>query len=288
MVQGLLTEEPMAHIATRNWSERAAIGDKTAQLPITVFSNYGEIKLLVNNKEEYTSKVDTGTALLEVKLKEGNNLLAVYGKTKGGDWSLEDYTRVDVRLLPENLQESTPKTIAINCGTFVEYHDPQTDLIYRPDQVYQKGSYGYTKGEFLFTYSRIGTTAEIEGTIQDPIYQTALEKLEGYRVDVEDGRYEVLMKFAEINREDLQALINDIGIEADKNGEKKGQRVFSISINGEEVLTRLNLEDLVGKQAAADFKWTVDVRGGQGIQIDFKALSGPGMLNALKISKLDD
>ena len=120
---------------------------------------------------------------------------------------------------------------------------------------------GYTGGS---TYS---TTTSIGATSSPGLYQT--ERFASgtlhYQFSVPNGSYAVKLKFAEIYLT------------------QPGQRIFNVSINGQQVLTNFDIiTQAGGPNIAVDRQYTVNVTTGQ-VAIDFASLVNNGQINAIEI-----
>jgi len=76
------------------------------------------------------------------------------------------------------------------------------------DQIYQAGSYGYLGISGTFKTDEI-----IVGTNDQEIFQTERYKLFGYRIDVPNGHYQIVLHFAEIYHDKPGERLMDIKIE---------------------------------------------------------------------------
>jgi hypothetical protein len=95
-----------------------------------------------------------------------------------------------------------------------------------PDKIYRDG-YGYLGLSSTFT-----SDEAISGTDNQHIYQSERYQLYGYRVDVPNGDYEIILHFAEIYHD------------------RPGARIMNIKIEDKPVLNGLDIYDRVGKNAA--------------------------------------
>ena len=127
--------------------------------------------------------------------------------------------------------------IRVNCGG-TQYNDGTN--IWLADQAYTTGGWGYVNGT-------AGTTTDaINGTTYDTLYQserynTNLE----YRFTVPNGVYQVYLKFVEMY------------------WTSSGNRIFSVSIEGNQVISNLDIYALVGHDYAYDSgPFTVTVTDG--------------------------
>jgi len=139
--------------------------------------------------------------------------------------------------------------LRVNCGATGTFGDKRGNT-WEADQAYEKGGWGYVGGE---TVDR-GGSAQIAGTDLAYVFQTERYGMSAYRFTVPNGKYTVGLLFAE-TFEKLTA---------------KGERVFSVSINGEEVLPKLDFIAEAGVNVAFTKVFVVDVREGE-IKVSFKA-----------------
>ena len=105
-----------------------------------------------------------------------------------------------------------------------------------------------------------------------------------------DGRYEVALYMIEpVNDEERQWMINDIAKEANDDNQKSkksADRVFDVMVNGQKLLSDINLREEAGPETAVIKKIHVDVQGGKGLMIDFKATKGQTVLSAIKVRRV--
>ncbi|QNK63981.1 hypothetical protein H7F33_05675 [Pedobacter sp. PAMC26386] len=100
-----------------------------------------------------------------------------------------------------------------------------------------------------------------------------------------DGEYELSLYFSE--------LIGGVAKESlaynlDNNHQKEtaGQRIFNVYINDEVFLENLNLTADYGYITAVKKRTRITVQGGEEIGLDFKAIKGVPVLNALQLRKI--
>ncbi|MFC5368856.1 malectin domain-containing carbohydrate-binding protein [Salinirubrum litoreum] len=140
------------------------------------------------------------------------------------------------------------------------------------------GSFGNSQGT-------TETTLEIADTDDDPLYQTERygDPLT-YSVPVEDGTYEVTLKFAEI----YHTSETDGSGDDDGGGDGEvGDRVFDVSIEGQQVLTDYDIYAEAGGLTAVDETVTVEVTDGT-LNIDMPASQDFAKLSAFKIVEASD
>jgi|GEM_PF-1915175 len=152
-----------------------------------------------------------------------------------------------------------PLDVRINAGG-PAYRDTGGQL-WLADQEYQPGGWGYVGASQ--TYS---TTNGIDGTDDDPLYQTERYYVSEYRFDALPGTYSVTLKFAEIYY-----------------ATNPGQRVFSVNAEGQTVISGLDVvAQAGGRYKALDRSFTVNVTDYQ-LNLEFIASAGPAALNALHV-----
>ena len=115
-------------------------------------------------------------------------------------------------------------------GGGTQYTD-STGVTYLADSKYSGGSVGKT-------------TAAINGTVDDVIYQTERYGNFSYSIPVANGNYNVTLKFAETYFT------------------ASGKRVFSVMVNGQTVISNLDLYAKAGKNAAYDVVIPASVTNG--------------------------
>jgi hypothetical protein len=135
---------------------------------------------------------------------------------------------------------------------------------YAADRAYTAGSgFGSVGGG-----SSRSTTAAISGTTEDPLYQDLHAAMTGYRFDVANGTYRVDLNFAEIV------------------ARKANARVFNVSIEGSTVLSNLDVYALVGRNAALDRSFTVEVTDGR-LDIGFTPQRGDQpIINGILVTEM--
>ncbi len=170
--------------------------------------------------------------------------------------------------LPVVFKSASPLfEVRINCGDN-SYIDTQ-GKIWLADQEYSAGGWGYIER----ASSVYATDAIIEGTTDQPLYQTERYSMAGYAFTVPVGYYEVTLKFAEIFSE----------------YDRAGQRIFSVKIEGQEVITDLDLFAEVGRYHAYDRTFSMPVTDGQ-LTIDFipKRFNDAPKINAIAVRQLSE
>jgi Malectin domain/Bacterial TSP3 repeat/Fibronectin type III domain len=156
----------------------------------------------------------------------------------------------------ENAKVSAIKVVptevifAVNAGG-PEYVDA-ADEVYDADANFSGGN----------TYS---TTAAIAGTEDDKLYQSQRHGNFSYNIPVENGDYEVTLKFAEISHTSV------------------GRRVFNVLIEGKTVISKLDLVAKVGPKAAYDVVVPITVADGV-LNITFQSVVNNAKASAIKVA----
>jgi hypothetical protein len=127
--------------------------------------------------------------------------------------------------------------------------DPHNGDLYSTDRAFTPGGWGYVGG------TTRSTGSAISGTDRDPLYQNLREGMSAYRFTVPNGTYRVDLSFAEIQ------------------ANRAGARVFNVSIEGGLVLPSLDIYAAVGKNAAYDRSFIIEVTDGV-LDITFAAQRG--------------
>ncbi|MEO0248629.1 MAG: malectin domain-containing carbohydrate-binding protein [candidate division WOR-3 bacterium] len=147
-------------------------------------------------------------------------------------------------------QPGNQVVFAVNCGG-AQYTD-KSGILYQADTKFQGGQ----------TYK---TTAPIEGTEDDLLYQSERFGTFSYNIPLPNGNYTVTLKFAEIY----------------DNG--PGRRVFDVRIEGKEVLSNLDLFARTGgRYKALDFTFPVSLTDGT-LNIEFKPDVGNAKVSAILV-----
>jgi len=132
-------------------------------------------------------------------------------------------------------------------------------VVWASDQPYSPGGWGYVGG------ATFGTTTPINGTSDQPLYQTERYGMSAYLFDVPIGMYEVTLKFAEIYQY-----------------AKPGGRIFDVRLEGQTVIAGLDLFSQIGPYTAYDQAFTVPVYDGQ-LAIEFVSIVGQPKVNAIRV-----
>ncbi len=260
----------------------------TKRWPVQVAGNATEIELTVNDKKIGLAKVDNGIAEWNVALKEGENKLSVSciinGKTYTDqqtvllNWLATSFTTKKEELQPLNILVGAKR-----------YFTDSENRLWAPAVKYGGNGWGYTGGKLFKAPGNgrlpYGTDKNIKGTEDDPVYQTQQIGIEQFRFDVPAGEYELVLHFAEL----LGGPVKDIpyNLSNDDRIEPNGKRVFSVYINGELLLDNFNIAEQAGTAVPVIKKINVKLAAGKPILVDFKAIEGEPVLNAIQLRRVE-
>lgn len=247
--------EPMVYIASRDWKTRAGL--KNATSTIEVYSNLPEVTLSINGKSYGPKKPDDiQKCVWTVQLTDGENKVTASGKNQ-----VVDNFTINYRVYPEDLKANPNfRELAINVGADVQYIDA-SDQIWIEDRTYKTGSFGSVGGN----NAMMNIKTVKKNTTDNPMFYSYLDDIKGYRFDVQDGTYELELCF----------------IEPEKIGD--GERVFNVSVNGDELLTAIDLTDDYGLGVAMRKKFMINVANGKGVNVSFDAKKGKPILSGIKL-----
>ena len=274
--QARLLEEPMIYVAGKNFQQRYVENDEDP-VEITIFSNAPEVSLMADGKT-YTAKTEDEIAIFEIPLPEGTTEVTA----KAGELSHSRKFTVHYREnLPDQIAE---EDLGINVGAHVQYKDPLTGEVWIADQEYNAGSFGYVGGEvYQRNKNKIqGTASDIQGTKDDPLFQTMREGLNAYKFDVKKGEYLLTLLFAEPEFSASEALLYNLNASEEKTTE--GVRSFDIKINNTIVQQDFNPARDYGKITAVTISYMVKTENG--ITVEFAENSGHSILSGIKLEKL--
>ncbi|MCI0514822.1 T9SS type A sorting domain-containing protein, partial [candidate division KSB1 bacterium] len=148
----------------------------------------------------------------------------------------------------------------VSCGRTSSYTD-LNGQIWESDRAYSAGSWGYLSGNSYTTSHAIANTQD------DPIYQSHRWGLQGYQFDLANGTYQVTLHFAEVYCT------------------RAGQRIFSVEIEKQRVLSNYDIYAEVGHDYATQKSYSVSVTDNQ-LNLDFKTYVESPMISAIEIQTL--
>lgn len=261
---------------------------RVARQQVDVFGNVSHVELFVNGTSLGVKTMKDRVASWDVPFNDGKNVLRV---RSGDEAKLEDQASINLKVIPATLnsKELPFREIAISLGDPRYFAEEARDRIWLPDQPYHKGSWGYIGGTVYTKEDQarqpFGTDKNIVGTDLDPIYQTQRIGLQGYRLDVPDGKYEITMHFAELVGSEMTTVLPYNLMSGFKKAATE-DRVFNVYLHGHLIANKLNLPKQFGPARAVRKKATVLVKNNKGIYLQFKPIEGRPVLNALEVKRL--
>ncbi|OHX64810.1 glycoside hydrolase family 2 TIM barrel-domain containing protein [Flammeovirga pacifica] len=283
--QAALLEKPFVGIAAKTWKRRTCIENQEGKsvMPVQVFSNQEQVELFINGKSCGKKKVEEKIAVFEVPFIHGINRLKAVTST------LEDYAEVRINILPQKLDTFPANGFSINLGDERFFYDDQIDQAWGIGKKYTEGSWGTIGGTPYVRPSKrkqhpYGTNHTIQGTYNDPVYQTQLVGIEKFRMDVPPGVYDVQLHFAELEGSSAKHLPYDL-MEGEQVDKEQISRTFSVKINDQLILNRLDILTQFGEYKAIKYKAQIRVEEGQPLLIEFDKIIGEPVMNAIEIYK---
>jgi len=290
--QANLLKRPFIKIGSRNWALRGGIGDENTQCiqPVEVYSNLPEVSLWLNGKLLGRQAVMDKVAIFNTPFAEGvNNLKA---SAIANDIVYEDFAVINFKIQPAALNSQTmPFTeISVSLGDTRFYVDDKLQQTWLPEKPYSKGSWGYIGGHIFAmkdtNLQKFGTNQNILGTGYDPIYATQRVGLRDFKLDVPDGKYQVTLLFAELDANTKkQSSVFNLNTATQKDEALTG-RSFDVFINDQKVADALGDSNYLLPLRAFSARYTIDVTGGTGIDINLKAIKGETILNGIEVKKI--
>jgi beta-galactosidase len=253
LFQANWSNKPMLHIAETDWQVRAITTD-SKKYTITVYSNLSKITLYSNGKKVDTKNVgDFNKVQFDVLLHKGANQLRAVDATKEN--KVEDFTTIELQKYDG--QENS--NFFINLGSNAQYFDTLSNTAWLEDAEFN-GLYGYNKGE----ETQLNRKKIIRSGKHDPLFYTALEGVDTYKIKAKNGSYKLTLYFMEY--EEL----------------KEGQRVFDVLVNGEKVIEALDLTQNAGYCFGIEKTIPITITNGI-LTIDFKSISGKSIISGLQL-----
>lgn len=278
--QSQWSKKPFVYIAGKHWINRIGLcKNKKEQfiIPLTVYSNQNKLMLYQDGIELGYIESDNGKFQWEVNVSDGENQFVC--QTMDGKYS--DVIKISYQLIDTTTfsNNSNWEQLNFNTGQSRTYFtDVKSREQWMPDKPYSTGTWGYVDGKIWNTWPssawngiREGIHKPIANSDNEPLFQTFVEGLTGWKADVPAGKYRVTL------------LLCEPFTARQRNNEA---RIFSVSCNGEKWLYNMNLEKEFGVQSAAIFDKEIIVKEGEGINIMFNGINGKTILNGVSIRKL--
>ncbi|HKC36345.1 MAG TPA: glycoside hydrolase family 2 TIM barrel-domain containing protein [Chitinophagaceae bacterium] len=290
--QAVLTSSPFLKIASSYLNSRSGAADSGAAFcyqPLQLASNLDSVELIVNGKTQGWKKPEQGLCEWTIPFVNGKNIVTAKGMQKTRSYS--DNTTINFRLQPYLLNDTVIPFEELNVllGADRYFFDKENGRLWQPSQSYHTGSWGHINGQIFKmkgnTRLPYGSDKNILGTADDPVYQTQLTGISGYRLDVPAGEYELTLHFAELQGGIDKSVLYNLSDSVKK--QENPHRRFTISLNGKLLLENFDIAAQYGIATAVIKKFKVIVKDEQGIQLEFKSLEGEPVLNAIQVRKIN-
>jgi len=288
LYRAYFSPDPVVYIASHNYTLRAEVeqsaGAGISTDLVKVFSNQQKIEMILNGKTLGEQPVVDHEVSFEVPFQNGKNVLTAVDGNGHSDQVVINYD-----VIPFHTDSQGVTKLAVNVGAEVSFYDPGAKVVWIPDRKYSSKSWGYVGGAPYTIQQRqikTGISENILGTDNDPLFQTFVEGITGYRFDVPDGKYKLTLCFQEyISRNRQNNMYNLTGNATQKDVAEA--REFDVLINGRLVISKLNLERDYGSLRSVTFDFEVNAEEGAGVQVDFKAVTGKALLSGISLKYLD-
>lgn len=282
----LRKDTAVVHIASDDWRLRDVVHDTgSVMIPIKIYSNQQEVQLIVNGKRSDRKNIRNFSASWEASVPQGVSDIEVIA-WNNGQITARDSIQLTTRFTPfsTSISNHSQWTVAVNVGSNCSFYDAEKDITWQADKPYTSGSWGYIDGNvFRKSPGRIGTTSEIAGTGNDPLFQTMREDIGEYRMDAPPGEYEIELLFSDLYNAPS-------GQPYDLTKEKsqtKGLNVFDIVINDSTYYPGFSPYQLSNNQNNTAITRKINFKNQSGsILIQFRKRYGHCFLNGLRIKRL--
>jgi beta-galactosidase len=285
--QAILSRKPFLKILGA--ATAAGIADSNqvfSTKPIQIAANIPEIELAMNGVVIGKKQTVDGLNEWQLPFKQGINVIEVKGLRDGKIY--QDKKTISFSLQPHRFDQEiqfTQLNILLGANRYFKDDENQQWI---PDQPYKERGWGSIGGKtFQIPNSNrlpYGTDKSIAGTDNDPVYQTQQLGIKKYRFDLPAGEYELTLHFAELLGGQVKEL--PYNLTDPERIEPNGSRVFNVFVNGRLLLDNFDIAAQYGSATAVIKKASLTVVGSTGIEIDFKAIEGEPILNAIQVKRL--
>lgn len=283
--------EPVVFITLRHDPKQGGIEDAagagTSTHPVKIYSNASDVELFLNGTSLGKQPVDTYAVTFDVPFRDGVNRLKAVGSN-----GVEDERQIDYALYtrPLNATHTPREEIAVNVGAHYSFYDPESEILWMPDRAYTDGLWGYIGGGLFRKYDGRKMIPKISdnilGSTQESLFQSFNEGIKGYRFDVADGLYELTLCFVEPDSDHPQEPLIYTFSDPKEPKSKTAARVFSVEINGTQMLDDLNLAREFGPLEAVTCRFRVYAKDQNGIDVKFLPVQGDPVLSGIRIRPL--
>lgn len=286
-----LQTKPFLKIGDGSWSFRSGIANsnqnEVVQL-VQVISNTDTVELFANGKSLGKKLVTERVSNWDVSFKDGLNQISAFSIDKR--IKIEDKASINFVVQPFTYKVGEDfKQINILLGSQRQFIDSKNQ-VWLPSKIYETNSWGSIGGETFKVKGNsrqsYGSDKNINGTIDDPIYQTQLLDLEAYYLAVPKGKYELTLHFAELVGTGPSNLPYNLDSLTATNKEIPEQRIFDVILNDKVIIKDLNLSATYGVAKAVKKTFECVVLNNEGIKLLFKSTKGKAVLNALQVKQI--
>lgn len=291
--QANLLKTPFISIGSKEWNYRTGLiedeNNPFSVQPITIYSNLKKVAVSLNGKIVKTLQPIQGVAQVDLPFREGFNYVSVKSLEK--NVLVSDEWKVFFSLQPQILKSSLIpfKELNVSLGDKRFYFNDVSKKTWIPEQPYSPGSWGYLGGKVFTlkgsTRTGYGTTKDILGTEDDPLFQTQRVGIQQFKWDVPKGLYEITLHFAELLSPIREKnLVYNLG--GNDTGEEFPERIFSVRINGSLIIENWNNKENLRPLEAVSVKHQLRVENEAGITVEFIPIKGEPILNAIQLRKV--
>ncbi|MBQ0736347.1 glycoside hydrolase family 2 TIM barrel-domain containing protein [Aquimarina celericrescens] len=294
-IQSRWSKKPMIHITGHLFPKIVSLTPLKLQKNITIFSNLHEISLYQNDALIGTKEVRDGKALFGISFQEGKHFLKAIGSDQNP--SAIDSLHLQVNLLVDQkgFIDIPEEGLYLNIGQTRTYLKDKEDHVWVPisekDTIVKIiGGQPFIKTyekEHAFENVRLGISENIKKTDLDPIFQTFIENIKQLNIPIKKGKYSVQLLFTEpfvLDQKKLSDAEKAWGIQ--NSDQETANRKFNISINGDNIISNLNLVKRFGIQTAGTLSFQTQIQNNEGLRITLETVEGNTILSGIIIQKI--
>lgn len=293
--QSQLLQEPFLKIGSRSWTIRSGIAtdehDLACVQPVEIFTNQSAVELTLNGVSLGTKTVEEGAVTFDVPFVSGINQLSAISKGKN---IVRDAVDIKFKLVPQNLKNkiSPLQELNVNVGDDRMMIDKKLAQVWLPEKPYEPNSWGYIGGEIYVeenTNTPKGTDRNILGTEYDPLFQTQRTGIEQFKFDVLDGKYELILHFAELLTSEPKIKPAHLLTAAppQKPVYEDADREFDVWVNDKIVIENLSNSNDLKPLRVHEVKIVATAENDKGLTVDFKPLKDKTILSAIQLRRIN-
>ena len=271
--------DTIAHIAVDDWRLRTDLTDADGVVthPVKVYTNLPEVILSLDGRPLGARRVENCTAIFDVPLHEGKNVLSLCAASDPARVLDADVVELDAVRCRDGIIDLAGDELAVNVGSGCWFRSDETGMTWLPDREYARGSgFGYVGGEGAVSQDEIALTAD------GPLLQTCRKGLEEYRFDVAPGLYEVEMLFSELaSPSEMSAYM----LGHNSGSGNASWTCMNIGINGTSVEKDFAPGSEAGVKTMVKRRYTA-AAGNDGLRVSLTPADGTTHLSAIKIRRL--